>query len=285
MKEIVVISGKGGTGKTFLTSSLAVIVQDKVILDCDVDAANMYLILKHDVISEEDFSGAKKPVVDFDRCVKCGLCMELCRFKAIDEEVNIQEELCEGCGLCALACPQKAIKMVDEINGRVYRSKSKYGDFIYAKLGIAAENSGKLVTLVREIGYDTAFEEGKDLILADGPPGIGCPLIASLTGANLALVVTEPTYSGISDMCRVVEVAQHFNIRVGVVVNKYDLNLERTNEIIKYTQEMNFDFLGQIPFSEKIPKVITQGIPYVEVYEDGISREIYKIWDRIRLMI
>ena len=281
MKEIVVISGKGGTGKTFLTSSLAVIIPDKVILDCDVDAANLYLILEHQLIKEENFSGSQKPVIDYSKCIKCGLCRKLCRFNAIDETITIKDELCEGCGVCALACPQNAIKMENEINGRIYSGKSRYGEFIYARLGIGAENSGKLVTIVREIGRHLAFEKNRGWVLTDGPPGIGCPLIASLTGADFALVVTEPTYSGMSDMQRVIEVALHFGVRVGIVINKYDLNLKRTEEIQNYSRYRGFLFLGKIPFSRNVVNAITQSKPYPELYDDEITEEIKNIWQKI----
>lgn len=277
----MVISGKGGTGKTFLTSSLAVIASNKVILDCDVDAANLYLILEHKVIKEEDFSGAQKPVVDYSKCNKCGLCRKLCRFNAIDEAITIKGELCEGCGVCALACPQRAITMKDEINGRVYLGDSRYGEFVYARLGIGAENSGKLVSLVREIGHDIAFEKKRDFIITDGPPGIGCPLISSLTGADFALIVTEPTYSGMNDMQRVINVAQHFGIRVGIVLNKYDLNLKRAEEIQNFAEYNGFYFLGRIPFSKKVVNAITHSQPYPEIYEDEITGEIKNIWQRL----
>jgi MinD superfamily P-loop ATPase len=278
MKEVVVISGKGGTGKTFLTSSLAVISSNKVILDCDVDAANLYLILEHKVLKEEDFLGSQKPIIDYDKCTKCGLCEKLCRFSAIDEEIKILENLCEGCGLCALICPQDAIQMVEEVNGRVFISDSKYGPFVYAKLGIGAENSGKLVTRVRNLGRDIALSRGLDLILIDGPPGIGCPVIASLTGASFALIVTEPTYSGIHDMQRVVEIALHFGAKVGIVINKCDINLKNTEKIKDYAKAEGLSILGEIPFSEKVAKAITQAKPYPQLYKDEITQKLYKIW-------
>jgi MinD superfamily P-loop ATPase len=281
MKEIVVISGKGGTGKTFLVSSLAVIIPNKVILDCDVDAANLYLILKHKVTKEKDFPGVQKPVIDYSKCNKCRLCKKLCRFNAIDEEIVIKEELCEGCGVCALACPQGAITMKDETNGRIYYGDSKYGEFVYARLEIGAENSGKLVSVVREKGRDIAFENKRDFVLTDGPPGIGCPLISSLTGADFALIVTEPTYSGISDMQRVISVCQHFKIRVGIVLNKYDLNLKRAKEVQNFAEYNGFYFLGRIPFSKKVVNAITQSQPYPEIYEDEITGEIKNIWQRL----
>lgn len=281
MKEIVVISGKGGTGKTFLTSSLAVISSNKVILDCDVDAANLYLILEHKVLKEEDFLGSRKPIIDYDKCTECGLCKKLCRFSAIDGEIKILENLCEGCGLCALVCPQNAIQMVEEVNGRVFISDSKYGPFLYAKLGIGAENSGKLVTRVRNLGRDIALNRGLDLILIDGPPGIGCPVIASLTGVNFALIVTEPTHSGIHDMQRVVEIALHFGAKVGIVINKCDINLKNTERIKDYAKAEGLSILGEIPFSEKIAQAITQANPYPQLYKDEITQRLYEIWQRL----
>jgi len=238
---ISVASGKGGTGKTVMAASFTALAQKVVIGDCDVDASNLYLLLHPEIKEKHNFYAGLIPYLDLEKCSNCGRCQEVCRFEAINT-INGQTVIdlisCEGCGVCALVCPIEAIQMKENHCGEWYISETKYGPLVYARLGIAEENSGKLVTLVRQNAQEIAKKNGSDLIIIDGPPGIGCPLIATLTGANLAVVVTEPTLSGIHDLERVVKVAQHFGVQTVVIINKFDINLEnstRIKECVKIT--------------------------------------------------
>ncbi|GAI05092.1 unnamed protein product, partial [marine sediment metagenome] len=219
MKQIVVISGKGGTGKSVIAGSFASLAKNKVMADCDVDAADLHLLLHPTVKETHEFSGGKTAFIDERRCTECGKCQEVCRFEAIDNYV-VDPISCEGCGVCFHICPEKAIKMVDDLSGKWFVSETKYGPFVHAKLGIAEENSGKLVTLVRQNAKLIAEKEKRDFVIIDGPPGIGCPVIASLSGVDIALIVTEPTLSGIHDLERIVGVAHHFGIKGVVCINK-----------------------------------------------------------------
>lgn len=285
MKEIVVVSGKGGTGKTVITASLGVLAQDKVMADCDVDAANLHLLLHPRIKESHKFKGGKTAIIDREKCAGCGKCEEVCRFQAPykkDGGYSIDEFSCEGCGACILVCPVEAIRLKEEEAGEWFISETEYGPFVHAQLGIAQENSGKLVSAVREKARDIAIEEKLDYVVIDGPPGIGCPVIASLTGVDTALVVTEPTISGIHDMERVIQVAFHFGAKVYLSINKFDLNLENTHRIEKYAQENGIEIVGRIPYEEKVIESVVQGVPLVKFIEGGISQTISRIWERIR---
>jgi MinD superfamily P-loop ATPase len=290
MKTMTVISGKGGTGKTFLTASFAALAKNKVMVDCDVDAANLYILLHPDIKKDETFTGGYEAEIIQDRCIKCGKCLTVCRFDAVKtvknkngsiDKIFIDPLSCEGCGACSYGCPVDAIEINEKESGRWFTSDTKYGPFIFAKLDVAAENSGKLVSKIKEEGYKLAEKEGADYVIIDGPPGIGCPVIASLSGVDLALVVTEPTLSGISDMKRVMEVAAFFGIETKVVINKYDLNIENTKKIEHLCKEQNINLAGYIPFSEKVPESIVQTIPYVEFSDDSVSEAIKNIWSNL----
>lgn len=274
MKEIVVISGKGGTGKTTITASLAVLSRDAVLTDCDVDAADLYLLLKPEKNQTFEFWGMKKAKINEEKCDKCGKCQELCRFGAISN-FKVDPNFCEGCEVCYNLCPQKAIDMVDNLSGHWYICDTKYGPMIYAKLGAAEENSGKLVAVVRKAAKEFVEREGYKSIITDGPPGIGCPVIASLSGADLALVVTEPTVSGIHDLERVMRLAENFKLDVKVVINKYDLSEQISSDVQKYCRDKNIEIVGKIPFDEAVVKSISQGIPLVE-YSDGPAANAIK---------
>ncbi|HOL21356.1 MAG TPA: ATP-binding protein [bacterium] len=291
MKTITVISGKGGTGKTFFTASLASLVENKVMVDCDVDAANLYILLHPDIKRNEVFKGGYEAEIDRDRCIKCGKCLTVCRFEAIKtvkdrkgsiEKIVIDPLSCEGCGACSYFCPVKVISITEKESGEYFISDTKYGPFVFAKLGVAEENSGKLVTKIREEAHKLAEGKKANYIIIDGPPGIGCPVIASLSGVDLALIITEPTLSGISDMVRVMEVADFFGLETKVVINKYDINLENSEKTKKICAEKGIDVVGYIPFSEKVPESIVQTIPYVEFSDDSVSKEIKNIWERIK---
>ncbi len=286
MKEIVVISGKGGTGKTTVAASLSVLAENSVVADCDVDAADLFLILRPEITENHDFYSGKGALIRQKECIKCGLCKELCRFDAIelDKETgsySVGETSCEGCGVCAYFCPAKAIDFIERLCGERYVSQTRFGDFVHAKLGIGAENSGKLVTVVRENGKKIAEKNQSEYIITDGPPGIGCPVIASITGADAVLIVTEPTLSGMSDLKRVLTLAKHFNIKSFVVVNKWDINHEITNEIEKYAENSGSFVPGRVSISQDVTKAHINGKAVVE-YSNGITaQEIKNIWKNI----
>ena len=281
IKQIVIISGKGGTGKTVLTASFASLASNKVMVDCDVDASNLHLLLHPDIKEKHEFYGGKKAYIIQEKCIQCGECREVCRFNAIKEENNliiVDPISCEGCAVCSYICPEKAIEMRDNISGEWYISETKYGPFVHAKLGIAEENSGKLVTEVRKNASSIAEKNNLNLIIIDGPPGIGCPVIASLSGVDLALVVTEPTLSGIHDMERVVNVARHFKVKAVCCINKYDLNIDNTSKIEDWCNRENIPVIGKIPYSEEIIESMVQGIPVVEYTTNNITKIIQLIW-------
>jgi len=289
MKQLVVISGKGGTGKTVISAALATLVQKKVLADCDVDAANLYLLLHPEIQEEHSFSGGKKARVDVEKCTGCGNCLEVCRFSAIsggeDGKIAIDSISCEGCGVCSLICPVEAILMENIVSGKWFVSSTKYGPFVHARLGIGEENSGKLVTEVRKRAKEIAEENNLDFIIVDGPPGIGCPVIASLSGTDLALVVTEPTLSGIHDMERVIRVAAHFRTQAACCINKFDLNLRMTGEIEEWCRANSVPVVGRIPFEEAVVQSLVQGIPVTEFGVNGASQEIKNMWLRLSSLL
>jgi len=279
-KEIVVISGKGGTGKTVIAASFAALAKNKVMADCDVDAADLHLLLHPEVLEKHDFKGGKKAVIDKERCNECGKCEQVCRFNAIENFV-VDSISCEGCGVCSHICPEGAIKMEENLSGEWFISRTKYGPLVHAKLGIAEENSGKLVTVVRQNAKLIAEREKKDFVIIDGPPGIGCPVIASLTGVDLALVVTEPTLSGIHDMERVCKVARHFGIKTYVCVNKYDLNLANSEAIERYCLDSNIEIGEEIPFDQAVNEALVRGVPVVESSDNKVTQKIRTLWNKI----
>jgi MinD superfamily P-loop ATPase len=260
-KEIVVISGKGGTGKTTITACLADIIPDKIIADADVDAANLYILLKPGNISDKDFTGKSRAEINRDLCTKCNLCLELCRFHAveyIDGYYRVAPYSCEGCELCKIACPVQAIEMKVQVVGKWIVSDTEFGNFIYARLIPGAENSGSLVTMVRFQAKLAAVKKDIKTILIDGPPGIGCPVTASITGVDLAIIVTEPTYSGISDLQRVFDLTNHFKVKSGIVINRYDINPGNTGKIETFAREKGVPVFAKIPHSECIMEEIAK---------------------------
>ncbi len=282
MKSITVISGKGGTGKTILTASFAALVESKVMADGDVDAADLHLILKPEIQREEVFEGGRPALIDPAKCVKCGKCIEVCRFDAISDDFVVDPISCEGCALCYHICPVSAIKMNPSLAGRWYISKTRHGPMVHAKLGIAEENSGKLVALVRQQARLIAERDNLEYVIVDGPPGIGCPVISSITGTDLVVVVTEPTISGLHDLERVVGLATHFGIRSLVCVNKYDLNIQFTDQIETYCESVGSTFLGRIPFDTVVTEAMVNGKSVVEYTENGdVSKEIKRIWTQV----
>lgn len=282
MKKITVISGKGGTGKTTLTANFSALARDHVIADCDVDAPNMHLLLKPEIEREDTFSAGKLAVRDREKCTDCGLCYKHCRFNAINEDFSINPIKCEGCSVCAEVCPVDAIKMKVVPTGQIYQSFTDYGPMIHARLKAGAENSGKLVSEVRDKAEEKAKTDANSLVLVDGSPGIGCPVIASLNGADLALIVTEPTKSGFSDLKRVIEMIEHFEIEARVIINKFDLNHNMADEIEKFCVSNGLKVLQRIPFSSLFVDSLREGELIVEQYKSSKpARLIKELWQEI----
>jgi MinD superfamily P-loop ATPase len=284
MKELVVLSGKGGTGKTSLAGSFAALAKNKVLADCDVDAADLHLLLEPVIKHEQDFWSGQVAVIDEEKCTQCGLCPELCHFNAI-EDFRVDPISCEGCGFCYHICPAEAITLKENLSGQWFISDTKYGPLVHARLGIAQENSGKLVALVRQQAKLMAEKEGADCIISDGPPGIGCPVISSLSGASLALLVTEPTLSGIHDLERVLGVCRHFNVPALVCINKYDINQENTRQIEGYCRQQGVEVAAKIPFDNVVTEAMVQGLPIVEYGDNSVSRQIELLWQNISRLL
>jgi MinD superfamily P-loop ATPase len=289
MKQIVIISGKGGTGKTVLSACFAALAQNKVMADCDVDAANLHLLLQPNRQETLPFYGMKKARIDPHRCTTCGECAEVCRFGAIQKPpegtFRVDRISCEGCAVCSSICPEEAISMEENKSGELYVSETSYGPFVHAKLGAGEENSGKLVTEVRKKARELAENKGLDLVIVDGPPGIGCPVLASLTGTDLALAVTEPTPSGFHDMERVIHVTRHFNIKAACCINKYDLNTRKTSQIQDWCGKNSIPLLGTIPYDESVIQSLVQRAPYIGYANNSTTDAIKKIWERLDYII
>ncbi len=282
MKQILVISGKGGTGKTILTASFAALADNKVMVDCDVDAADLHLILHPVTRQRHEFRSGMTARTDLQLCSACGQCRTVCRFDAVREDFSIDPVSCEGCGLCARVCPQNAIRMEENLSGQWFISDTEYGPLVHAKLGIAEENSGKLVARIRQAAKELAEEKVCDYVIIDGPPGIGCPVIASLSGVGLAVIVTEPTVSGLHDLKRVLEVAEHFKVPCGVVINKYDLNTAYAAVIEEFCGGKHINVIGKIPFSKEVSMSIVRGLPAVKFCSDGTAEKIAAVWKQIK---
>lgn len=285
MNQLLVISGKGGTGKTTLVSSFASLAENKVLSDCDVDAADLHLVLDPRVNSREEFSGGKEAVKREDRCIDCGLCYENCRFDAIDENYEIDHFRCEGCGVCAYVCPEDAISMEEVLSGYSMESTTEYGTLIHGELRAGEEASGKLVTEIKRKAEKKAEEENKDLIVIDGSPGTGCPVIASLANVDLALLVTEPTVSGVKDLKRVNQLAENFDMEVEIVINKYDLNPEKVREIEEYAEENEIRITGKIPYDSSVTEAMVDGRSVVEYSDGEAATSIRNIWKAVESRI
>ncbi|PIE60044.1 MAG: (4Fe-4S)-binding protein [Desulfobulbus propionicus] len=283
MREIVILSGKGGTGKTSLTAAFASLAENKVLCDADVDAADLHLLASPEVQQINDFMGGGLAEIKQDLCVQCGSCVELCRFGAIDpESFEVNSLHCEGCGVCVDLCPEKAIEFPPQKCGEWFQSASKFGPMIHARLGIAEENSGKLVSVVRKAARAYAEENGHDLILTDGPPGIGCPVIAALSGATLVVIIVEPTVSGIHDMMRVADLAVHFQLPGMVCINKYDLNPDLADSIAAHAAERNMEVIGKIPFDPVFVQSMVAGQNLFEYGQDSATLDsVRTIWQKI----
>ncbi len=291
MKEIVVISGKGGTGKTSIVASFAALAKGAVLADCDVDAADLYLVLEPDIKQTHDFSGGKLAVISTAKCIGCGRCEEVCNFDAAvfngpandvaERTYTIDSIACEGCGVCVHFCPVDAMEFKDAINGQWFISDTRFGPMVHAKLGITEENSGKLVSLIRKQAKRIATEQNKHLIIVDGSPGIGCPVIASITGADLVLVVTEPTISGQHDLDRVIELTKHFRIPTAVCINKYDINVKIAKAIEKKAGERDLKVVGKIAYNTEVTKAQIAAKSIVEYSSNGLKEQIVSLWEAI----
>jgi MinD superfamily P-loop ATPase len=281
MKELTVISGKGGTGKTSITAAFASLAENAVFADCDVDAADLHLILKPKIKKTVRFHGLKIASIDKSLCIDCKKCYESCNFNSIDNNINLIKESCEGCGVCAYICPVHAIKMIDRDSGFAYISETRFGPMSHALLNTAEEASGKLVAVVRNNAKHVAEEKQKDLIIIDGPPGIGCPVIASITGVNLVLIVTEPTLSAIHDLERVLGVAQHFKIPAVVCINKSTINLENTLKIEQFCKNNNILIVGKLPYDTTITQAMIHEQTLIEFSDGILSHEIKDMLNKI----
>ena len=291
MKEIVIISGKGGTGKTSIAASFAALAKNAVFADCDVDAADLHLILTPKIIQKHDFSGGKRAFIDTEKCIGCKVCQDLCRFDAIkgdgngnglvDRTFRVDPISCEGCKVCVEFCPFKAIEFEDSINGQWFVSDTRFGPMVHAELGIAEENSGKLVSLIRKEAKKIAEDEKKDLLIVDGSPGIGCPVIASITGADLVLIVTEPTLSGEHDLNRVADLAESFSIPTLICINKSDLNKDLTAKIAKESLNRGIRLAGKIRYDNAFTKAQIMKATVIEYTGGWVSEDIKALWRNV----
>jgi len=292
MKELVVISGKGGTGKTSLVASLAALAGGAVLADCDVDAADLHLVVEPTVVRRGSFSGGFRARIMPGHCIACGKCEELCRFEAITYDgpgngraaktFRVDPIACEGCGVCAWFCAEKAIEFAPADNGRWFVSETRFGPMVHAELGIAEENSGKLVSLVRTEAKKVAAARGRELVIIDGSPGIGCPVIASITGADLVLVVTEPTLSGLHDLERVTRLTGHFGMATLVCVNKWDLNAELAAQIEARAGELGAQTVGRVRYDAAVTEAMIHKQALVEYTEAGAAMDVKRVWSNVR---
>jgi MinD superfamily P-loop ATPase len=282
MKQLIILSGKGGTGKTTIAAAFAVLVNNATIADCDVDAPDLHILLHPHILKIDEFKGSKLAVIDQTKCVKCGLCRERCRFEAVKENLTINPFSCEGCGVCAIVCPTSTITMIERVSGYAYISRTKYGPMAHALLSPGESNSGKLATLVKQNAKMLAERARSDFIIIDGPPGIGCPVIASITGADAGLVVTEPTLSGIHDLGRALGLLAYFHVTPFVCVNMFDINKENTEKIVIFCKENCIDVVGKIPFDPIVTESMVKKMIIMEYApKSNVTGEIKKMWIEI----
>jgi MinD superfamily P-loop ATPase len=282
MKEIVIISGKGGTGKTSIVSAFASLAEGKVLCDADVDAADLHLITAPETKERHDFDAGHTAMIDPDKCTQCGLCRDLCRWDAISEDYRVDEIECEGCGVCYYFCPEKAVAFPVNTCGEWFISDTRFGPMAHARLGIAEENSGKLVTLIRKKGRELAEKDGLGYLLTDGPPGVGCPVIASMGGASAVLIVAEPSVSGKHDMERVSQLAAFFKVPAMLCINKFDLNPEMGKAIETFAREKNVKAIGRVPFDPDFTHAMVAGKTIVEFNANGEAcRAVKSVWENL----
>ena len=288
MKQIVVLSGKGGTGKTSVVASLGHLASESasiVLADADVDAANLELVLSPKEMERHTFSGGKEAIILPELCTGCGRCAEVCRFDAVfseDDVYRVDPTGCEGCASCFYQCPASAIEMRDRRSGLWFRSATRFGPLFHAHLYPGQENSGKLVSMVKQQAILWGAEHDADYVIIDGPPGIGCPVIAACGGVQLALLVAEPTVSGVHDLERILATTDHFQIPAAVAVNKWDINPRRTAGIVGFCRSREIPLVGRVPFDPVVTEAMVQGQP-VTVFRDGpVSGELRRLWDALR---
>lgn len=294
VRELVVISGKGGTGKTSIAAAFAALAQNAVLADCDVDAADLHLLTGPRVVRRELFTGGKRAMIDANLCTGCGECEDLCRFDAIHlndpgiagfaAAFQVDPLACEGCGVCAWFCPSQAIELKAAANGEWFVSDTRFGPMVHAKLGVAQENSGKLVSVVRSTAMQLAEERKLDLVIIDGSPGIGCPVIASITGADMVLVITEPTVSGLHDTERVAELTRHFCIPSAVCVNKWNLNPDICNAIEAKALNQGMTLAGRVRYDLSVTEAQVQGKTIVELSQDASAQDIRSVWEKLNVL-
>lgn len=280
MKQLLVLSGKGGTGKTTVSSALIVMSGAKAFADCDVDAPNLHLVTAKDIKPHtSDYYGFQKAFIDSEKCIKCGICEETCRFNAIhDFVVNVSE--CEGCAVCSEICPVNAIEMKDFSSGELMLYKTEERTFSTAKLKTGSGASGKLVTAVKKQLKDNLSDES--LAIIDGSPGIGCPVIASISGVSMVLIVAEPTVSGIHDMKRIIETAKKFGVKCAVCINKFDVNEKNTKNIENYCYSIGIDVIGKIPYDSMVSKAVNSCKSIMEFPESPVAKSIEQLWNEIK---
>ena len=283
MKEIVIISGKGGTGKTSITAAFAALSKQAVFADCDVDAADLHMLLEPQDLHSQPFISGNIASINQQNCTSCDTCRQLCRFDAIsndDGQYSVNATACEGCGVCVYFCPENTIDFPEQECGQWYNSTTRFGPMIHARLNIGAENSGKLVSLVRQEARNLAEAQQRNLILIDGPPGIGCPVIAAITGTQAVFIITEPTLSGQHDLLRVLELTSHFNIPAYVCVNKWDINPDMTDKIQRSAKQHGAELCGTIPYDPKITAAQIEGKTIVEYGDTVAALAIKQIWQQ-----
>jgi len=282
VKQIVIISGKGGTGKTIIAGAFAGLAEDKVMADCDVDAADLHLLLEPEIKESHIFKSGVTAFTDKEKCIDCGICSDICRFDAIREDFTIDNISCEGCAFCSRVCPVNAIEMREKVSGSWFISDTRFGPLVHARLSVAEENSGKLVTLVRQKAKEIAEERNFQWVIIDGSPGIGCPVIASITGVDCAVIVVEPTLSGLHDAERVVDVTMHFNIPTKAIINKYDLNYDITTKIENWFINKNIGILGRVVFDKSVVESVVNGKTVVECSNSRVIEAVRDIWENLK---
>ncbi|MFX0085253.1 MAG: ATP-binding protein [Candidatus Hodarchaeota archaeon] len=286
LEQITVLSGKGGTGKTTISSALAQLSSPTSLMaDCDVDAPNLHLLLNPKNLSSEQFFSGKLAIKNQDRCINCGKCLDLCRFDAISINYEINHSSCEGCGACAWICPEEAISMEIQLCGEIYEAETRFGPMVHARLKIGAENSGKLVSEVIQKSHIKANQLKKKLIIVDGSPGIGCPVIAALTNAKLVIIVVEPTKTAVHDMKRIIGLIRFFKLPLAIIINKSTINRTQRSNIINFCENEKISILGELPYNLEIFKAMTNRKTVIEYKVNGLEVLLTDIWLKIRELI
>ena len=285
VKRLLVMSGKGGTGKTTVMASLAALADEPILADCDVDAPDLHLLLDPEVKETREYYGLKLAILDDSKCTQCGLCLQACRYGAISDDIVIDEISCEGCTACSIVCPEEAITMKDRVAGDIFESLTRFGPMAHAKLRAGEEASGKLVMEVRGLADDLALEHHRDLVLIDGPPGIGCPAISALSGVDAILVVAEPTLSGRQGLSRVVELAGHFGIPAMAVVNRAELNLDEATVIEDWCRDQGAQVFDRLPYDRAATDAMMAGVTVIEHGDGPLSQGLRRLWDQIKVVL